>query len=153
MSITPFFIASLWRSFTIVEILAKQACWVKMGIGNELVNKRGMDFYQYRWRERKLVFSSYETTVHVYFGSLQWVASDHVSTMDSNITQIYKMISKTHSCKVEQWLGRDTFHNPIQRKKKIPGIRLNLLFLHPKSSEQLWKKAQIHSSYFSVSVW
>lgn len=35
------------------------------------------------------------------------------------------------------------FHDPLQRKeKKNPGIRLNLLSLHPKSSEKLWKKPQ-----------
>lgn len=63
--------------------------------------------------------------------------------MDSNITQINKMFSKTHSCKVGQWLGKEMFHNPLQRgKKKIPGMRLNLLSLHPKSSEHLWKKPE-----------
>lgn len=107
----------------------------------------------------KLVFPSYETTVHVYFGASQREASDHVSTMDSNITQIYKTMSKTHSCKVGQQFGKETFHNPLQRgkkkKRKIPGVRLNLLSLHPKSSEQLRKKKKKPKSgtrsYFSVS--
>lgn len=37
--------------------------------------------------------------------------------MDSNITLINKMFSKTHSSKLGQWLGKETFHHPFQRKK------------------------------------